>query len=107
MRRLIEHRYVLRNNLLLLTGICMCLYFTYHIVYGNRGALRYYYLNQAIQETENSHNQIVQKRATLEARVARLRSNTLDVDFLEELAHKNLGYVPEDALVYIGSPPES
>ncbi len=63
--------------------------------------MRYYYLSQAIQESQTQHSKIIQKRQNMESRVAKLRGKNLDVDFLEELVHKRLGFMPPDAVVYL------
>src|SRR6185436_17666275 len=78
-------------------GLSALLYFVYHAVEGDRGLLAYFRLTHDITETQAGFDQIAADRHSLELRVSRLRSDSLDRDLLEERARTILNYVrPEE-----------
>lgn len=101
MKRLIEQRYVVRQNILTIIGLCLCVYFSYHIVMGERSTFRYASLERAITRTTTEYEQTKAKREQLEARVIKLRPGSIDPDLLEERARTVLGYARADEHVVI------
>jgi cell division protein FtsB len=101
MKRLIEQRYVVRQNILTIIGLCLCAYFTYHVVMGERSKFRYGSLEQSITRTTAEYEQTRVKREQLEARVIKLRPGSIDPDLLEERARVVLGFARDDEHVVI------
>lgn len=101
MKRLIEQRYVVRQNILTIIGIGLTVYFAYHIGMGERSHFRLMSLeNQSVKITEQYENTLA-KREQLEARVIKLRPGSIDPDLLEERARIVLGYARPDEHVVI------
>lgn len=82
--------------------VCMlCFYFSYHLMQGQH-SLWSYFSNQTLisekQETLKTQSEAI---ATLQSKVVKLRTATLDKDFLEERARYLLGYMSEEELMLL------
>ena len=90
-----------RDNKLLILGLIMCAYFTYHLFYGPRS---FPYL-QTVQHQNTFLNEelasLQAKQENLESRVIKLRPETLDTDLLKERARSMLGYTEEKEIIVI------
>ncbi len=102
MKHLIEQRYLLRHNLLAIIGFCLCLYFSYHIIFGERSIIRLMTLERSVSKVSTQYNGLREERSALESKVVRLRSGSLDPDLLEERVRYVLGYVHPDEHVLLG-----
>ena len=98
MNKLLQHRYVIRQNLITVIGICLCVYFSYHTLQGNRSALRLMTLNNTIATMSLQNDNLEQDRIALEQKVAMMRPGTVSKDLLEERARVVLGYKYEDEI---------
>lgn len=100
MRRLIEKRYIIRHNAIAIIGFCLCFYFSYHALLGERSLLRLMTLERQIAAATQDYERAHEARVTLEDRVVRLRPGSIDPDLLEERARYVLGYVkPGDQII--------
>ena len=78
---------------------CAALYFVYHAVQGERGVLAWVRLQQDLAVVEETRDELVAERKTLERRVSLLRPDSLDPDLLEERARVMLNYARPDEVV--------
>lgn len=101
MNKLLQHRYVIRQNLITIIGICLCVYFTYHTLQGNRSALRLMTLNTTIDTMSLKNDKLSADREALEHKVAMMRPGTVSKDLLEERARVVLGYKYEDEIAIL------
>lgn len=102
MRKRTGHSYTIRHNIVPLIGFCLCFYFSWHIVTGERSLARLYTLEQQKSRLTAEYNARKEKREALEARVVKLRDGSIDPDFLEERARYVLGYVyPDEHIVLV------
>ncbi len=87
----------------LLTFICAGLicYFGYHIISGGRGILAYFKLNSQISSLQSELELVRMERLGLEHNANLLKSESLDLDLLEEQAKKILGYAKPQEVVII------
>lgn len=100
MKRLIEQRYTLKQNILTIIGMCLCLYFSYHLLFGTRSYLSLVILDRNTERLAASYDDLRAERETLESRVRKLRPDSLDRDLLEEQARFVLGYgYPEERII--------
>ncbi len=98
MKQLLEHRYLVRKNLLTILGIGLCFYFSYHLVAGQRSYIRYLALQQNIQTLQVENHKLREEREALETRVAMLRPASINKDLLEERARIVLGFRQKDEM---------
>ena len=101
MRRLIEQRYVIRQNLPAIVGLILAAYFSYHIGFGERSYWRLRTLESSVTYLSADYDHLHGQRVALEDRVTRLRPGSLDPDLLEERARYVLGYVRTGETVII------
>lgn len=92
MKQLLEHNDLVRKNLLALLGLGLCFYFSYHLLQGERSYFRYLSLQQQISDMHTENEKLKADRASLESRVAMMRSGSIDKDLLEERARIVLGF---------------
>jgi cell division protein FtsB len=92
MKRFFEHRGLSRKNIVTLIGIGLFFYFSYHLIQGQRSAMRYLTLEQTISRMEQQKEELKSKREDLETKVAMLRPNSINKDLLEERARIVLGF---------------
>ncbi len=77
-------------------------YFVYHIVIGSRGIISWSVLSHEVNQLESDLNKIRKENGFLENKIKGMRSDSLDLDLLEEQAEKILGFCyPEDTIVLL------
>jgi cell division protein FtsB len=101
MKRLIEQRYVVRQNLIPVIGICLAIYFCYHLVAGERSYLRLVSLNAQVSDTQQELVLASAERTSLEQKVVMMRPGSVNRDLLEEQARRVLGFHYKDEKVFI------
>lgn len=92
MKRLIEQRHIVKQNIWNLIGFCLVCYFGYHTVMGERSILRLMSLERKLAFVTMTYEDNRSQRLMLEDKVVRLRPGSLDPDLLEERARYVLGY---------------
>lgn len=96
-----HHRYVLKQNLLFLVGICLCVYFGYHLAQGERSYTRLLSLNSDIELLQEQHEELKNKKDLLTTKVVMLRPNSIEEDLLEQRVREVLGFHKQDELAVI------
>ena len=82
--------------------VCLlCFYFSYHLLQGNHSLWSYFSNKQHIEQIEQKIANNSAELEVLEEKVAKLRIDTLDPDFLEERARYLLGYMDNDEVMII------
>jgi|SRR5690606_15027760 len=76
------------------------LYLGAHAVTGHQGLLAYIDLQAEERALERRVDALEQEQATLEARAARLRPESLDLDYLDERARITLAAGDPDEIVF-------
>jgi cell division protein FtsB len=99
MKTLFSYRHAIRENLLPFLGLCICLYFSYHALYGNRSLIKWLDLNYQTATLSQIHDDLVSERDVLDKKVSMMRPGSLDQDLLEERVRLILGYKHPDELV--------
>ena len=74
-------------------------YFAFHLVTGERGLLAYVRLKNEMETVRKKADAVQAKKLELSKNVAGLRDDNLNLDLLEELARKDLGYSKKDEVV--------
>ncbi len=99
------NKYKIRKFLLTLFGISVVTYFCYHMISGERGIIAYFKLNNEISAVQNELESVRAERINLEHKANLLKSNSLDLDLLEERSKEVLGYAKAQETLVI-SPEE-
>jgi len=92
MKRLFEQRYLVKKNLVTLIGIGLFMYFSYHLVQGERSYIRFISLNETISRMETQTEDLRKQREELETKVSMMRPGSVDRDLLEERARIVIGF---------------
>jgi cell division protein FtsB len=71
--------------------IFLLAYFIFHSIYGNKGIIAYFTLNQRLEKAYAELEDSRAKRVELEHRVKLLRPESLDRDMLDQEARRVLG----------------
>ncbi len=103
MNKLYQHRYLIRQNLILLIGVCLCFYFIYHTLHGDRSFVRLISLSQSIETMSQKNDIVERKRMALEQKVKMMRPGSINKDLLEERVRVTLGYAHENELVIVSN----
>ena len=104
-----RRRFSLRRRLrwqswLAIIGFGLAFYFGYHAVNGSRGLLASQQLNDELRAAEKKLAKLERERTSLERRVKRLRSGSLDPDLIDELARETLSMVEPDDVIIVLEP---
>ena len=98
MNKLLQHRSLIRENIVVLVGLCLCFYFSYHAVQGERSFIRLLSLDRSIVMLEKDHKAIEADRIVLEQKVHAMRPGSISKDLLEERVREVLGYRHPDEI---------
>ncbi len=79
--------------------LCICLYFSFHLLFGERGYLKLVTLSHHYEITKIEHQALKEEREGLEKNVIGMRSDSIDIDLFEERVQVMLGVLPENAFV--------
>ena len=91
-----------RTIIVLLTCALGLLYVGYQSVQGERGLLRWVERSAEVERTRAEVATLADERRKLERRVSQLRSESLDLDLLDQEARRllNLGHPDEEVLFH-------
>jgi len=79
----------------------LVLYFLYNIMGGDRGIIALFKLNKQHGALEQDVKTLSAEKIMLQDKVGRLKSDSLDLDLLEEQVKENLGYAKGNETVYM------
>lgn len=82
-------------NMFLLT---LLVYFVYHTIYGDRGLISYFKLNQSLEQTRDIFENLTAERVEIEHQVKLLKSG--DRDLLDEKARNVLAVASKNERVF-------
>jgi cell division protein FtsB len=82
-------------------ALCVVIYFSYHLLYGNRGLFAWQQLEVQLAEAKERHGALTKNETYLENRVESLRPYSICPDLLVERAKEVIGFIHPDELVVI------
>lgn len=92
MKGFIEKQYFIRRNMVAIIGLCLSIYFSYHLIAGHRGYVCLMSLENQIQTAQIEQENLINQRAAIEKKVVMMRPGSMDRDLLEERVRYVLGY---------------
>lgn len=96
-----------KSSAVLVLLILLSSYFSYFAIKGDRGYLKYLYLQNKVNEAEKLNANYDKRRAELEQKVNLLSSNSLDLDLLDERARAVLNVIGENEFIIIDEEDEN
>ncbi len=86
--------------------ILLIAYFIFHSLSGDRGVFAYFRLKKVIGEQTLALEILTEERIKIEHTVKNLHPSTLNPDFLDQLARKDLGLIGEgEKVIYLAKEP--
>ncbi len=82
-------------------GICLCVYFSYHLILGNRSYQQHLSLKSTISQQELVLSSLQSRRYGVETKVKMMRPGSVDYDLLSERIRHVLGYKFADEAVIL------
>lgn len=100
-----EIRRKMRGLLVPLLVVGLFGYTQYHLFSGDRGLFVWFNLREQVSDLKKENILIAEKRDRLSEEVERLKTTKPDLDFIEQVARENLGYLkPNERVIYIQPP---
>ena len=90
-----------KGGVFTLFGVCLLIYFSYHLIFGQRSLLSLSAMNAEKLALQNEYDEVITSRDMLYAKVVRLRPQSVDADMLQERMGKMLGFYDEGAVVLL------
>ncbi len=90
-----------KSSAVLVLLILLSSYFSYFAIKGDRGYLRYLYLQNKVSEAEKINANYDKRREELEQRVNLLSASSLDLDLLDERARAVLNMIGNNEFIII------
>lgn len=91
---------IFRENILAFLGVCLCIYFAYHLMLGQRSYFEAQYLKEEIGSLKQNLSSLELRKASNEKKVVSMRPSSLDAVVLEERVRHVLGYVSPDEAIF-------
>ena len=88
-----------RHNVVLIIGLLLCVYFSYHLIQGNRSLVRLVQMQKQIVVSQTEMEDVSARRAAVESKVKMMRPGSVDRDLLEERIQVVLGYANSKDLI--------
>jgi cell division protein FtsB len=76
-------------------------YLAWQLIYSKNGTVSLFRLSRDKEKLALENKALEEQKASLEKKVGRMKSKSLDLDTLDEQARKNLGYSKDDDVIYI------
>ncbi len=103
MNKVFAHQQFFKGNMLTVLGVMLCLYFSYHAVFGHRSVLALSSLNAQIVMAVSERDNVSEKRHDLEVDVLAMRPDSMNPDMVEERARAVLGYKRVGEVLVLGN----
>ena len=85
--------------LLLIISFFVFFYLFYFLINGDRGIISYFKINKANQILTTKLANLEKSNNYLVNRINRLKTNSLDLDFLDEKIRENTGFLDSDEII--------
>ena len=96
-----------KSSAVLVLLILLSSYFSYFAVKGDRGYLKYLYLQNKVSEAEIMNANYDKRREELEQKVKLLSAGSLDLDLLDERARTVLNMIGDNEFIIIDEEDEN
>lgn len=94
-------KYYISKLLLPAISLGLFIYFSYHLITGDRGFLVMRKLRESFETSSKELTELTKKQDHIENKVSLLRTKSIDPDMLDEQARKILGYGENDEIILI------
>lgn len=75
------------------------IYFAYHALAGDQGLARWTQLQKTEKTLIAEREELILEKTRLEDRITRLQAESMDLDYVEELARRKLAYARKNEII--------
>ena len=79
------------------------MYLFYHLLFSSRGLFEYFKLNNEYNKEKLIYLSIKNNNINLDEKINKLDPKNIDIDFLEEVSRKKIGYLRNNEIIIISS----
>ena len=92
----------MKKKILIITvlGIIFC-YLLGYLIYGSKNVISLFQLSRKKEQLVKENKILEKDKEKLDKKVRSMKTESLDIDMLDEQARKNLGYSKEKEIIYI------
>ncbi len=103
MKKIVDNKELIKKNMLLVAGLFLAFYFSYHVFSGTRSYSQYMSLKAEVTQKQQVLDVAIRERELMESKVRLMRPGTLSADLLEERARELLGLKYPEELIILGN----
>ena len=103
MNKGLGQHFIFKDSFLMILGVLLCIYFSFHAISGERSLFKLITLNQEISQSVTMKNNVITQRQNIESKVIAMRPGSIDADLLEGRARLILGYARPDEMVILSN----
>ena len=101
MNRSLTFKRKLYDFIFILMSFFILLYITYFLIFSDKGLFNFFILKNNLKEKNITYNKIVLENENLINKINKLKLNSIDLDYLDELNVKHNGYIGNKDIVIV------
>lgn len=101
-----ESKFQLRKIVFIAIAILLIFYCIYQAIKGDRGLSSLFHFSKKQEILQEEIEKLRAERLSIENKVNALKSDSLDIDLLDEQARRVLGYARDDETIYMDADEE-
>ncbi len=101
MNRSLTFKRKLYDFIFILMSFFILLYITYFLIFSDKGLFNFFILKNNLKEKNMTYNKITLENENLINKINKLKLNSIDLDYLDELNVKHNGYIGNRDIVVV------
>ena len=101
MNRSLTFKRKLYDFIFILMSFFILLYITYFLIFSDKGLFNFFILKNNLKEKNITYNKIALENENLINKINKLKLNSIDLDYLDELNVKHNGYIGNRDIVVV------
>ena len=101
MNRSLTFKRKLYDFIFILMSFFILLYITYFLIFSDKGLFNFFILKNILKEKNMTYNKITLENENLINKINKLKLNSIDLDYLDELNVKHNGYIGNRDIVVV------
>ena len=73
----------------------------YYTIASDRGVIKYFKLSNEFNKKNDQYIHIINSNNELRNKIDKLNPNNIDIDFLEEISRKKIGYLSKNEIIIV------
>ena len=101
MNRSLTFKRKLYDFIFILMSFFILLYITYFLIFSDKGLFNFFILKNKLKDKNMTYNKITLENENLINKINKLKLNSIDLDYLDELNVKQNGYIGNRDIVVV------